>query len=525
MNINFSRVFQGLADRYGDHDALVNIERNNRYTFRELHQLSNRIARMMGEKLGLGADDYYLSILENDNLSLVHLWTSFKGEAISAWTNYRDSIDEHLWQVELIGPKVVFVENELLASHHQMLRERGVTIVCMDPLAEPMDGVHYFWELLDGVSDANLDVEKDSFNDVALLRFTGGTTDKGKCAEYTIDNWLNTNDIYNLTDASICTDTTRFLHIAPLSHGTALKVMPTFLSGGCTVTMNMPDLALWCRNVEAEKINVGMMVPTIMYRLLEMPEVEQYDLSSLETIVYGAAPMSPSKLKLLQQRFGNIFIQAYGSTENISLICYLDKADHLIGEDDDAYRLSSCGKPVVGVEVLIMDDDGNPVPKGESGEIWVRGRSTIRGYYKNPEATAKELFNGFWKSGDIGLMDDAGYVHIVDRKKDMIITGGFNVYATEVEAALSAHPAVMMSAVVGVPHPDWGEAVHAEVMLSEGHSCTAEELILHTKELLGGYKVPKSVTIVEQLPQSAVGKVLRREVREKYWKDSDRRVG
>jgi acyl-CoA synthetase (AMP-forming)/AMP-acid ligase II len=171
-----------------------------------------------------------------------------------------------------------------------------------------------------------------------------------------------------------------------------------------------------------------------------------------------------------------------------------------------------------------MDNDGRPVAVGEIGEIWLRSRSTVRGYFENPEQTAEEFVDGFWKSGDMARMDENGYVYLVDRKKDMIISGGFNVYAIEVEAAIDAHESVLMSAVVAVPHEEWSEAVHAEVVLREGASLTEEELIGYLKQKLGAYKVPKTVTFAEALPLSPVGKLLRRVVREKYWKNSERRV-
>ncbi len=173
---------------------------------------------------------------------------------------------------------------------------------------------------------------------------------------------------------------------------------------------------------------------------------------------------------------------------------------------------------------MIADDHGNELPLGASGELWLRTRGTISGYYRNPEGTASEFERGFWKSGDLGYMDPEGFIHIVDRKKDMIISGGFNVYAIEVESAINSHPGVVMSAVVGIPHPEWGEVVHAEVMLKTDVKVGTDELIAHVKSRIGSYKAPKSIVIVAELPVSVVGKVLRRTVREKYWKDRERRV-
>jgi acyl-CoA synthetase (AMP-forming)/AMP-acid ligase II len=521
MKIDFSQLMGQLALRFGDREALVNVERRRRYTFRELHRLTNRIVNMMSERLGLRRGDFYLCVLENDNLSLLHTWTALKGEATAVWTNFRDSPEEHRWQVEFIAPKVVFLENALLDRYFDMLRERGVTVVCMDPAPDSRDGLVYFWDLLEGVADEAPCIESDANRDILICRFTGGTTGKSKCAQYTVDNWLACRDSYYVEGDQTFEPGSRMLHIAPISHGSGLGVLGTLFRGGCTVTQNAADLKQWCRNVEAEKITIASLVPTLMYWLLDLSEATHHDLSTLRTIYYGAAPMSPSKLGQLQGRFGNVFVQVYGATECLQMATTLSKADHL---DPGAKHLASAGRVSPMVELLVVDEAGKRLPPGSTGEVWLRGRATIPGYYKNPEATATEFTDGFWRSGDLGYIDEEGFLYIVDRKKDMIITGGFNVYAVEVEAALSSHPAVAMSSVVGVPHEEWGEAVHAEVVLKQDAQVSTEELIDHVKGRIGRFKAPKSIRFVDELPLSPVGKVLRRKVREKYWKGQSRRV-
>lgn len=528
MKINFSTISERLADTFGDREALVNIERERRYSYREFHKLTNRIVNMLHEKLGIERGDFYLNIVDNDNLALLHTFTVFKGKGCACFTNFRDSVEEHAWQVDTVNPKVVFIETSLLESHYDMLRERGVAIVCMDPLLEShrqKDNVYYFWDLLAGIGDENPDIVHDDREDMLLLRFTGGTTGKGKCAMYSIDNWLMCRDSYYAIPEPLWHPGVRVLHMAPISHGSGMLVLPALFRGGCTLTMNLPDLAAFCRHVEKECITTTLLVPTLLYRLLELPEARDANLSSLESVYYGAAPMSPSKLKLLQEKFGNIFVQAYGSTEHLGVALSLGKAAHRLEKPEDEERLASAGQPVPGVELLVMSEQGEPVSRGEIGELWLRSRAICLGYYHNPEKTAEEFEDGYWKSGDMGYMDEEGYTFIVDRKKDMIITGGFNVYSTEVEAAINAHPAVMMSAVVGIPHEEWGEAVHAEVTLREGKTVDPDELIAHAKGQLGAYKAPKSIKVVHELPISAVGKVLRRKVRETYWKQSTRKVG
>lgn len=524
MKINFARTTRELADRYPDLEALVNVERGRRYSYPEFDKLTNRIINMIHGKLGLGRGDRYLCILDNDNLSLLHAPTVLKGAAAAAWTNYRDSFDEHCWQIEWIAPKAVFLERELVDRYYAVLRERGIMIVSMDPCPGFAD-VHYFWDLLEGVGDDNPGIETDLTDDPIIYRFTGGTTGKSKCAEYSIDNWLAGRDAYYVPHDNPFLPGGRDLLMAPLSHGGSVTVLPAFFRGCCLVTQNAPDLDQWCRNVEQERITIGGLVPTLCYRLLELESADRYDLSSLDSVFYGAAPMSATKLAALQERFGNLFVQIYGSTECWLPALYLSKADHLAEGEELGRRLASAGRVLPGCELVIVDDDGNEVPDGTTGEIWIRNRAIIRGYFRNPETTAQEFSNGYWHSGDLGFRDPDGFVTIVDRKKDMVITGGFNVYAVEVEAAINAHPSVSNSAVVGIPHPEWGEAVHAEVVLLPGQTATAEDLIAFTKGRIGKHKAPKSIAFVSELPLSAAHKVLRRTVRDKYWAGRERRVG
>ncbi|WP_339783027.1 AMP-binding protein [uncultured Marinobacter sp.] len=515
MNINFSNHIESLANRFGDQEAIVNIERNRRYTFAEFHLLSNRIVNMMMATLGLGIGDRFVNILDNDNLSLIHAPTIFKGGATGAFTNFRDSVDEHTWQIEAAGAKVAFIETELLKTHYEMLKERNVSIVVMDKPKEQLDGVHYFWDLVDSAPDHNPDVELDDREHCAIIRFTGGTTGKGKPAMYNIDNWLSCRDTaFAFDDKDMWIAEPRCIHVAPISHGSGMLVLPTFYSGGCTITQNSPDLNAYCANIEHEKATLTFLVPTILYRLLDI----ESDLSSLRFVVYGAAPMSSGKLKQLQAKLGNIFVQGYGSTEHFGFASNMSTKQHIIHNEEDEVRLGSAGQPTPSVECIIVDEKGNKLPKGETGELWVRSRSICLGYLNAPELTAEEFQNGFWKSGDLGYMDDNGFIYLVDRKKDMIISGGFNIYANEVESALNSHPSVLMAAVVGIPHEEWGEAVHAEVVLRGDENVTEAELISHVKSLIGSYKAPKTILVVEQVPTSVVGKVLRRKVREQYWK-------
>ena len=525
MKMNFSRVMGLLARNFGDREALVNVERNRRYTYRQLHTCTNRIANMLRDTLQLRSGDKLMLILENDNMSLMHFMATWKQEATAVYTNVRDSLEEHSWQVELVRPRVVFLESACVARYHAMLRRYGCTIVAMDPLPEPLDGVLDFWTLVDAASPEENDCELDVHQHTPLLRFTGGTTGQGKCAMYSLDACLGTRDGM-LLHPDLCLDERmRFLHFAPLSHGSAMFYYATLFVGGATVTQNQPDLLQWRRVVEQERITHSFLVPTLLYRLLDLQADGPADLRSLTTLIYGASPISPARLGDLVKAFGPIFVQGYAATEAVMLLSHLAKADHVVNDPRRSNRLASAGRVSPGVEMYAADEAGAALPPGQTGELMIRCRSLIKGYFRNPEGTAAEIVDDTWKSGDLGYIDEDGYVFIVDRRKDVIISGGFNIYAVEVEAALGSHQAVQMSAVVGIPHPDWGESVHAEVILRPGCNATAEELIEHVKRRIGTYKAPKSVTLVCELPVSAVGKVIRRQVRDKYWQGHERRVG
>ncbi len=241
--------------------------------------------------------------------------------------------------------------------------------------------------------------------------------------------------------------------------------------------------------------------------------------------MYGAAPMAVEKLRRALEIFGPKMFQGYGQTEAPGSIAFLRLGDHYRnGEIADDNRLSSCGIPALMNTTAILDDAGNALPQGETGEICVRGDIVMRGYYKQPEKTAEAIIDGWLHTGDLGHIDAEGYLHITDRKKDVIISGGFNVYPSEVEQVIWSHPAVMDCAVIGVPHDSWGEAVKAVVELKPGASVSGEELIALCKEKVGSVKAPKTVDFVELLPRSPVGKVLKKDIRAAYWHNAGRAI-
>lgn len=514
MQVNFSIVSEGLARTFGDAECTVNVERNRRYTFRQYHSLTNRIVNMMLTRLDLRRGDVWLAILHNDSLSLLSFFTAYKGEAAACYTNMTDTLEAQARQIDLVRPKVVFVESELLATHYALLKERGLTIVSMDPPPAEFPDVLHFWTLLEGISDGNPDVVHDDRKDCLILRFTGGTTGAAKAVMYSVDNFMANKDLHFATGDSIPVRSARLLHFGLISHASGIVFFPILFKGGCTITMNDRSLATWCRTVEREKVTATLMVPSMLYRLLEAPEARDHDLSSLQTIYYGASPMSPTRLRQLRERFGDVFVQIYAASEHAGVAASMSKADHQPDGNGDESHLASAGRIVPGVELLIVDRIGRRIPNGGDGEIWLRSRATCLGYLHAPEKTAEEFCDGYWKSGDFGRVDANGFVYVLDRVKDTIHCNERNVYPSVVEAALSAHPSVHMSAAVGISDPACGEYVHVEVVLREGATVDVQELRKFLALHLSDEDTPRTIAIASSLPVSPVGKVLRREIRE-----------
>jgi acyl-CoA synthetase (AMP-forming)/AMP-acid ligase II len=308
------------------------------------------------------------------------------------------------------------------------------------------------------------------------------------------------------------------LAAAPMTHAAGVLAYPVMAQGGRLVLMRKPDLGRFVDLIERERVTVTFLPPTAIYRLLDAPGIAGRDFSSLRYFLYGAAPMAESRLRQALSTFGPVMAQAYGQTECHTFITFMRPQDHFVGAAPDrevapAERLRSCGRPTLGTRIEIRDEDGRVLGPGERGEICVSSGLAMSGYYGDEQATRDTLVDGFIRTGDVGILDAEGFLSIVDRKKELVITGGFNVYPAEVERALALHPAVADCAVFGLPHAQWGEEVNAAVELKPGVTASPDELIEHCREVLGAVKSPKSLTIWESLPRSAVGKVLRREVR------------
>ncbi len=359
-------------------------------------------------------------------------------------------------------------------------------------------------------------------NDLNTIVYTGGTTGrpKGVRQPYRSAAYMTMVQMAEWE----WPEEVRFLIATPLSHAAAAFVVPTLQSGGAFVALQGFTPDLFFDAIETHRITATFLVPVMIYPLLDHPRATTADLSSLETLFYGASPMSPARLREGVEKWGQIFFQCFGQSEAPMALTHLRKNEHDLSKPG---RFASCGRPSPWVHLALLDENNEPAPEGEAGEICVRAPLVMEGYNGLPEQT-KEAFAGGWlHTGDVGRFDDEGYLYIVDRKKDMIVTGGFNVFPREIEDVISAHPAVAMVAVVGVPDERWGEAVKAVVVLRPGHErseALASELQAAVKEAKGSVQSPKSVDFVAQIPLSPLGKPDKKALRQQFWGDRERSV-
>ena len=357
-----------------------------------------------------------------------------------------------------------------------------------------------------------------AYDDVAWVTYTGGTTGKPKGVIMTQGS-MAAKSLISMAEWQWPSEI-RYLASSPISHAAGFLLIPTFLNGGKVfLTAGFdPDQVLDL--VERERVNTLFLVPTMIYVLMDHPRTREADLSSIESIIYASAPMSPTRLREALELFGPVMMQCYGQTECIHLTM-MRKEEHRL---DRPERLASCGRPPAGVHMTLLDEEGEAVQPGEIGEVCIRSEAVMRGYWNRPEQTTETLAGGWLHTGDLAYQDEEGFYYLVDRAKDMIISGGFNVYPKEVEDVLTAHPGVGMAAVIGVPDEKWGEKVVAVVVPRTGEEPQAGALIDLVKEKKGAIQAPKQVDFVDALPQTALGKTDKKALRQKYWGDAGRMV-
>jgi fatty-acyl-CoA synthase len=439
------------------------------------------------------------------------------------------SLDDHAYVLTdagvstlVIDPTPAFVERALgLLEKVPSLRQ----VLTIGPVPQALAGVATDLAAEAATYDPQPLVAADLAPDhVGGLTYTGGTTGKPKGVIGTVQS-ITTMTTIQLAEWE-WPQHPKFLMCTPLSHAGAAFFVPTIIKGGELVVLTKFDPAEVLRVIEEQKITATMLVPSMIYALMDHPDSHTRDLSSLETVYYGASAMNPVRLKEAIDRFGPIFAQYYGQSEAPMVITYLAKDDH------DEKRLTSCGRPTLFARVALLGDDGNPVPQGEVGEICVSGPLLSGGYWNLPEATADTFKDGWMHTGDLAREDEDGFYFIVDRTKDMIVTGGFNVFPREVEDVIAEHPAIAQVCVIGTPDEKWGEAVTAVVVLRPGApsddaavSAMTVEIQSAVKDRKGSVQSPKQVIVVDAVPVTALGKPDKKAVRAQFWAGAARSVG
>ncbi len=489
-------------------------------------EFKNRALAIGGNliKLGLKSGDRVAFCLVNSPRILETVFGCFAAGLIVVPINARLHPREIAYIVNNSGAKVLIHGGEYDAGIRDTLSEFAALEqrVCTEFAA----GTLPFHDLLrpSAALGAALEV---SAAEPCWLFYTSGTTGKPKGATWThrtirvvIMNYLA--DVYNIQAGEIVA------HAAPLSHGSGIVALPAIARAATNVIFDSKSFepkALFAL-IEARRVShIAFLAPTQIIKMLDEFVPGAYDLSSLKAICYGGAPIYVEHLRNAVRAFGPVFAQIYGQGEAPITISGMDAAAHsrLLAANDP--RIGSAGTIRTDVEVRCVDDEDRLLPPGQEGEIVVRGDIVMQGYWNNPEATAETLRGGWLHTGDIGVLDEQGYLFLLDRAKDLIISGGNNIYPREVEEVIVQHPAVATSVVFGIPHEYWGEAVHALVVLEPRAQATAQDIIDHCGRSLAGYKKPKSVEFVDSLPVSGYGKVMRREIREAYWTGHQGRVG
>ncbi len=491
------------------------IQDDRSHSFDEVGELSCRIANGL-LALGLPKETKGAVWAVND----VTAWTCTLGlwRANMCWipVGARNAVEENQYVLDAFDCEVLFFQKYFAAAIAQ-LRPQLPKIrlwICIDGEAPELPGSRALADWVAEQPSTRPEVAVD-MDDVVMLSSTGGTTGKPKGVMNTHRSAQTFCAHFLLGTPYGAAEKPVNLAAAPMTHTAGLLSVPCTSRGGTVVIVTKPDPALLLAAIPKHRVTELFLPPTVIYRLLDVPDLgKKVDFSSLKYLMYGAAPMSVEKLKQAIEVIGPVMMGGYGQTEAPASIAYLPPDEHFDGgklASDE--RLSSVGRPNPLIRVEIMNDANQILGPGETGEICVRGDLVMKGYYKAPEKTAEAIIDGWLHTGDVGHIDAAGYLHITDRKKDMIISGGFNVYPSEVEQVLWSHPAVQDCAVIGVPDEKWGEAVKAVVELNKGQQATADELIALCKEKLGSVKSPKSVDFVESLPRSPVGKVLKKDLR------------
>ncbi|MGV3570649.1 MAG: class I adenylate-forming enzyme family protein [Ramlibacter sp.] len=487
----------------------------------EVQALTHRIARGL-QAAGITRDMQVGLLSTNHLLTFAAVLGIVRSPGVWLPVNARNAAQENANILSRGRCRFLFIHSAF-ADQLPLLRSAMpdlLGVVCID---RPLPDVPQLeaWAAQQDATPFRSDAQAD---DVVAIRGTGGTTGLPKGVMVTHRTYAAM--FANWYAAMPVEQPPVHLVVAPLSHAAGAVAFATVGFGGANVILPTADPVAILQAIERHRVTQLFLPPTAIYRLLAHPDVRRYDCASLRYFVYSAAPMSVDKLRDALDVFGPVMVQCYGQAEAPFVCTVMTAREHarIVADPALAHRLASCGRASPFVRVAVMDASGRLLPAGERGELVVQGDLVMKGYWEDPDQTAQALRHGWLHTGDVGYQDAQGFFYIVDRIKDLIVSGGFNIAPGEVEQVLWSHPSVNDCAVIGVPDAQWGEAVKAVVELKPGAAWDATAALQFCRERLGGMKAPKSIEVWDQLPRSAVGKVLKREIRERFWVGQDRRV-
>jgi len=485
-------------------------------SYADVQRLSFTIARALARS-GVRPGDKVAVLSGNDPAAFCCVFGIARAGAVWCPVNPRNEAAENRELLDLFDCSCLIFQSSFTPLVARIAPDLAkiTTLVCLD---QSVPGAVPFASWLDGLPDEPWQAEPA--DDTVMIAGTGGTTGQPKGVLLT---GHNIEMMTALTLMSYPFDGRPvYLALAPLTHAAGVLCFPIMTLGGEIVIMPAPDLAEFLALVGRHQVTHAFLPPTLIYLLLDHPGLAEADLTSLQCLWYGAAPMSAARLEQAIGAIGPVMGQLFGQTEAPMMISTMAPRDHFRADGSLAReRFASAGRPAPLVTVAIMDDQGRLLPAGQRGEIVVRGPLVMAGYYKDPAASAEAARHGWHHTGDIGYLDADNYLYIVDRAKDMIITGGFNVYSAEVEQALLAHPEVLDCAVIGLPDDKWGERVTAVIQPYPGQQPADEDIRAFVKARLGSVKAPKQVEVWPDLPRSKVGKVLKNEVKTRLLSPAD----
>jgi long-chain acyl-CoA synthetase len=515
----FNRLLLPTAERHASATAFIDGETDRTVTFGEHVDRVARLAAALRTEFGVQPADR-VAVLGLNSLPFMELWhAALLGAAVINPLNIRFSADELAFVLADSGTRVCFVDRSFAPLIEQIREKVGLETVVLWGDGDAPHDVAYEKLLAAGSPDVPAEPAEDA---PAVLMYTGGTT--GHPKGVVLEHRAEVLNQYHIAMALPWRREWPFLVQTPMFHGASmLGIMGAPAFGVPSVVLPAFEPEKVMAAIEKHRIGMTVMVPTMINMVLQHPGFDPGRLASLRRLVYGAAPMPTATIERLLTLFPELdLIQGYGMTEAAAILTILNRDDHLRG----GKLLSSAGRPAPGVELSIQSEDDCLLGPDEVGEVCARAGNYMREYWNRPDETESVFRGGWYHSGDMGYLDAEGYLFLVDRAKDMIITGGENVYSAEVENAIASHPDVAQVAVIGIPDDRWGEAVHAVVVPKPGSTLTTEAVIAHVRAAIAGYKVPKSVSFRDEpLPMSAAMKVLKRELRAPFWEGRERAIG